>query len=138
MWNTLIFQEFWDLGTILAAPEVLFKGWGGWNVGDTAFFDVEDGGPVWVVAGTNGESQIRAEGAYHEAWRGIDQTAAGAWAGFGPAGAGIGERSEMVETTPPRPRRGAEAGAGAAGASLLRVRKVNARCPRRKPLDSTF
>ena len=35
---------------------------GGWNVGDTAFFDVEDGGPVWVVAGTNGENMIRAEG----------------------------------------------------------------------------
>jgi hypothetical protein len=36
---------------------------GGWNVGDTAFFDVEDGGPVWVVTGTNGENMIRAEGA---------------------------------------------------------------------------
>ena len=50
--------------------------------------------------------------------------AAGAWAGFGPAGAGIGERSEMMETTPPRPRRGAGAGEEEAGALLLRVRKV--------------
>jgi hypothetical protein len=42
----------------------------GWNVGDTAFFDVEDGGPVWVVAGTNGENMIRAEGATSaESWR---------------------------------------------------------------------
>jgi hypothetical protein len=35
---------------------------GGWNVGDTAFFDVEDDGQVWVVTGTNGENQIQAEG----------------------------------------------------------------------------
>ena len=33
---------------------------GGWNVGDTAFFDVEDGGQVWVVTGTTGENVIRA------------------------------------------------------------------------------
>jgi hypothetical protein len=33
---------------------------GGWSVGDTAFHDVENGGPVWVVTGTNGENQIRA------------------------------------------------------------------------------
>ena len=51
----------------------------GWNVGDTAFFDVEDGGPVWVVAGTNGENMIRAEGATcAEAWRrALDLAAAG-------------------------------------------------------------
>jgi hypothetical protein len=43
---------------------------GGWNVGDTAFFDVEDGGQVWVVTGSNGENMIRAEGATcAEAWR---------------------------------------------------------------------
>lgn len=43
---------------------------GGWNVGDTAFFDVEDGGQVWVVTGTNGENRIRAEGATRRAaWR---------------------------------------------------------------------
>jgi hypothetical protein len=43
---------------------------GGWSVGDTAFFDVEDGCPVWVVTGTNGENMIRAEGATcREAWR---------------------------------------------------------------------
>jgi hypothetical protein len=39
-------------------------------VGDTAFHDVEDGGQVWVVIGTNGENRIRAEGATgSEAWR---------------------------------------------------------------------
>jgi hypothetical protein len=36
---------------------------GGWNIGDTTFFDVEDGGQVWMVTGTNGENRIRAEGA---------------------------------------------------------------------------
>ena len=30
------------------------------RIGDTAFFDVEDGGPVWVVTGSNGENMIRA------------------------------------------------------------------------------
>jgi hypothetical protein len=52
---------------------------GGWNVGDTAFFDVEDGGPVWVVAGTNGENMIRAEGATSaETWRrALDRAAVG-------------------------------------------------------------
>ncbi|MBV8606273.1 MAG: hypothetical protein JO034_02280 [Singulisphaera sp.] len=43
---------------------------GGWNVGGTTFFDIEDGGPVWVVTGTNGENTIRAEGATcAEVWR---------------------------------------------------------------------
>ncbi len=51
---------------------------GGWSVGDTAFFDVEDCGPVWVVTGSNGETIIRAEGATRpEAWRrALDQAAA--------------------------------------------------------------
>ena len=39
---------------------------GGWNVGGTTFFDVEDGGPVWVVTGTTGENRIPAEGAASE------------------------------------------------------------------------
>jgi hypothetical protein len=34
----------------------------GWSVGDTAFYDMERDGQVWVVTGTNGETQIRAEG----------------------------------------------------------------------------
>ena len=39
-------------------------------MGDTAFHDVEDGGQVWVVTGTNGENMIRADGATcSEAWR---------------------------------------------------------------------
>jgi hypothetical protein len=39
-------------------------------VGDTAFHDVETGGQVWVVTGSNGESMIRAEGATcSESWR---------------------------------------------------------------------
>jgi hypothetical protein len=47
-------------------------------VGDTAFHDVEDGGQVWVVIGTNGENQIRAEGPTRvEAWRrALDHAAA--------------------------------------------------------------
>ncbi len=51
---------------------------GGWNVGDTAFFDVEDGGQVRVVTGSNGETMIRAEGATcRAAWRrALDRTAA--------------------------------------------------------------
>ena len=36
---------------------------GGWSVGDTAFHDVAGGGLVHVVIGSNGENQIRAEGA---------------------------------------------------------------------------
>ena len=49
----------------------------GWSVGVTAFFDVEDGGQVWVVTGTNGENRIRAEGATcAKAWRRVlDQAA---------------------------------------------------------------
>jgi hypothetical protein len=48
----------------------------GWNVGDTAFFDVEDGGQVRVVTGANGENMIRAEGATRpEARRAFDQAA---------------------------------------------------------------
>ena len=35
----------------------------GWSVGDTAFHDVERGGLVWVVTGSNGENRIRAKGA---------------------------------------------------------------------------
>ena len=50
---------------------------GGWNVSVTAFFDVEDGGQVWVVTGTNGENRLRAKGATcAEAWRWVlDQAA---------------------------------------------------------------
>ena len=49
----------------------------GWNVSITAFFDVKDGGQVWVVTGTNGENRLRAEGATcAEAWRQVlDQAA---------------------------------------------------------------
>ena len=52
---------------------------GGWNVGDTAFHDVKDGGQVWVVTGSNGENMIRAESATcAEAWRrALDRAAAG-------------------------------------------------------------
>ena len=43
---------------------------GGWSVGDTAFHDVDRGGIIHVVIGSNGENQIRAEGATRpEAWR---------------------------------------------------------------------
>jgi hypothetical protein len=49
---------------------------GGWSVGDTAFY-VAGGGLVHVVIGSNGENQIRAEGATcREAWRrALDQAA---------------------------------------------------------------
>ena len=33
---------------------------GGWSVGDTAFHDVDQGGLVHVVTGSNGETMIRA------------------------------------------------------------------------------
>jgi len=47
----------------------------GWSLGDTAFHAV-GGGLVWVVSGTNGENQIRAEGATSaEAWRGAIEQA---------------------------------------------------------------
>jgi hypothetical protein len=36
---------------------------GGWSVGDTAFHDVDRGGIIHVVIGSNGENMIRAEGA---------------------------------------------------------------------------
>jgi hypothetical protein len=50
----------------------------GWSVGDTAFHDVERGGLVWVVTGSNGENRIRAKGATcAETWRRVlDQAAA--------------------------------------------------------------
>ena len=50
----------------------------GWNVGDTAFY-VEGSELVHVVIGSNGENQIRAEGATGlEAWRRVfDQAVAG-------------------------------------------------------------
>jgi hypothetical protein len=50
---------------------------GGWSVGDPAFY-VAGGGLVHVVIGSNGENQIRAEGATcREAWhRALDQAAA--------------------------------------------------------------
>jgi hypothetical protein len=50
---------------------------GGWSIGDTAFY-VEGGGLVHVVIGSNGENQIRAEGATRpKAWRrALDQAAA--------------------------------------------------------------
>jgi hypothetical protein len=41
----------------------------GWSIGETAFVDLERGGIVHVIIGTNGENQIRAEG----------ETAAEAW-----------------------------------------------------------
>jgi hypothetical protein len=41
----------------------------GWSIGETTFIDVERGGIVRVVTGSNGENQIRAEG----------ETAAEAW-----------------------------------------------------------
>ena len=41
----------------------------GWSISDTAFY-VAGGGLVHVVIGSNGENQIRAEGATcREAWR---------------------------------------------------------------------
>jgi hypothetical protein len=41
-----------------------------WSIGDTAFVDVEGGGIVHVVIGSNGENQIQAEGkTAAEAWR---------------------------------------------------------------------
>jgi hypothetical protein len=51
---------------------------GGWSIGDTAFHDIEHGRVVWVISGTNGENQIRAEGATRpKAWRrALDQAAA--------------------------------------------------------------
>jgi hypothetical protein len=43
---------------------------GGWSVGDTAFHDVDRGGIIHVVIDSNGENQIRAEGATgSEGWR---------------------------------------------------------------------
>jgi hypothetical protein len=53
---------------------------GGWSIGDTAFYDVERDGQVWVVTGTNGENMIRAEGATcREAWwRALDSRASDA------------------------------------------------------------
>ena len=50
----------------------------GWSIGDTAFYDVERGGVVRVVIGSNGENQIRAEGeTTAEAWRvALDQATA--------------------------------------------------------------
>jgi hypothetical protein len=50
---------------------------GGWSVGDTAFHDVDRGGIIHVVIGSNGENRIRAEGATcREAWRrALDQAA---------------------------------------------------------------
>jgi hypothetical protein len=61
---------------IVVAPDRLHAG--GWSVGDTEFHDVENGGQVWVVTGSNGENMIRAEGAMGaEAWRrALDQAAA--------------------------------------------------------------
>jgi hypothetical protein len=58
-----------DQGDIIAAAlDRLHVG--GWSVGDTAFHDVERGGIIHVVIGSNGENQIRAEGATgSEAWR---------------------------------------------------------------------
>jgi hypothetical protein len=51
---------------------------GGWSVGDTAFFDIENSDQVWVVTGSNGENMIWAESATcAEAWqRALDQAAA--------------------------------------------------------------
>jgi hypothetical protein len=50
---------------------------GVWSIGDTAFHDVDRGGIIHVVIGSNGENQIRAEGATRvEAWRrALDQAA---------------------------------------------------------------
>ena len=50
----------------------------GWSIGDTAFRDVERGGVVRVVNGSNGENPIRAEGkTTAEAWRrALDQAGA--------------------------------------------------------------
>jgi hypothetical protein len=49
----------------------------GWSVGETAFH-VKGGGLVWLVIGSNGENQIRAEGQTdREAWyRAIEQAIA--------------------------------------------------------------
>jgi hypothetical protein len=42
----------------------------GWSIGGTAFFDVERGGIMHVVIGSNGENQIRDGGETNaEAWR---------------------------------------------------------------------
>ena len=84
---------------------------GGWSVGDATCSG--PGGIRYVVTGSNGENMI---------WR--DDVLRGVMSGARPdrgrrdvagvasAGAGIGERSEMMETTLPRPRRGARAGGG--------------------------
>ena len=47
---------------------------GGWSIGDTTFTTEADG-VKWVVSGTNGENQIRAEGSTRsEAWtRAVEQ-----------------------------------------------------------------
>jgi hypothetical protein len=48
-----------DQGDIIAAALDRLHA-GGWSVGDTAFHDVEGGGLVHVVTGSNGANMIRA------------------------------------------------------------------------------
>jgi hypothetical protein len=63
----------------------------GWSIGETAFVDVECGGIIHVVIGTNGENQIRAEG----------ETAAEAWCRE------LGQAAEVgMLARSPRPERG--------------------------------
>ena len=83
---------------------------GGWSVGDATCSG--PGGIRYVVTGSNGENMI-----WRDVLRGMAACArpglGGRYvAGSAMAGAGRGERSEMMETTLPRPRRGARAGGG--------------------------
>ncbi len=42
----------------------------GWSIGITAWTNGAGEGPTWIVSGSNGENQIRAEGATAaEAWQ---------------------------------------------------------------------
>lgn len=58
----------------------------GWNIGSAAFTDRAGEGLVWIVSGSNGENQIRAEGATAaEAWTAaIDQARACGLLGLKP------------------------------------------------------
>ena len=103
------------MGTILAAPEVLFKGWGGWNVGDTAFFDVEDGESS--LGGRRHERREPDPGRRHDVSRGvaatIDQARGGGLGRLRPGRRWVrGEVGDGGNDTAPTEARGRGRGGG--------------------------